>query len=490
MSVLESMRSGSDSTGMQFLMGLVVLSFIGWFAMPQGDRSAVVAVVNGKKILSTDHTRAYRQNLYQAEARYGRALTNDQQEAISEQTRQQLIEEAVVMQEAERLGIEVSYAEVLASYAESPSFQDENGIYDPNLMERYLKRNQMNIADFDERQRQALVRAKLQMLVIQGASLSDAELRQAFTESRTRVELRYVPVRASSFTDAVQPTDEEIEAFLVESDPEITARYDRDYQKLYNLPEQVDLRLIRLPLSDETPLEVQLPKANDLHAQLVAGADFGELAQANSVDPTAESGGALGLRKVSTLGSEDATAIEAVDGLGLARVVVTQNDLRIYEVVGREAPKVLAKEDVARDIAITLLQEQQAPVLAARFAEEELLPKWKELGESPTELLTAKGLTHIDSGAVPIRQQGLSFGGPPQDALDAARSGEVGAVFDEIFTDAAGTLFVAQLISRTEPDEATFEAEAESMRETALMEKREVFFRGWVDAIKAEASIR
>ena len=65
MGVMESMRSSSDSTLMQIVMVLVVLSFIGWYAVPQGDKASIVATVNGERIMDTE----YRQLSSPAKAR-------------------------------------------------------------------------------------------------------------------------------------------------------------------------------------------------------------------------------------------------------------------------------------------------------------------------------------------------------------------------------------------------------------------------------------
>ena len=112
MSVLESMRSGSDSTFMQVVLALVVVSFVFWYAVPQGEMSRVVAEVNGTKIMDTSYNRAFRNALAQSEQRYGRVLSNEERAQIGEQVRQQLIEDEVVLQESEALGIEVSDTEI------------------------------------------------------------------------------------------------------------------------------------------------------------------------------------------------------------------------------------------------------------------------------------------------------------------------------------------------------------------------------------------
>jgi hypothetical protein len=90
MSVLEQMRSGSDSTGMQFMMALVVLSFVGWYAMPTGDMTNVVAEVNGEKIMGTEWGRLYRQTERRQEVMRGGTLSDQEQKLLGDSVKQTL----------------------------------------------------------------------------------------------------------------------------------------------------------------------------------------------------------------------------------------------------------------------------------------------------------------------------------------------------------------------------------------------------------------
>src|SRR5687768_11533675 len=106
------MRSGQDSTFMQVVMALIIVAFVGLYVNPGGDRSSVVAVVNGEKILDTAYTRRYREvvRMYEAQAR--RTLSDAEQRELGQLVKQDLVDGAVILQEARRLGVEVSDSEV------------------------------------------------------------------------------------------------------------------------------------------------------------------------------------------------------------------------------------------------------------------------------------------------------------------------------------------------------------------------------------------
>jgi len=117
MSILERIRSGSDSTGMQIVLGLVLVSFVGWGFGVQGDRTATVATVNGDRINGIEFARAY--DLAERQMQQGRTepMTQDEREALREQVLQQLVRQRALVQEASAVGLEVSDAEVADAMA-------------------------------------------------------------------------------------------------------------------------------------------------------------------------------------------------------------------------------------------------------------------------------------------------------------------------------------------------------------------------------------
>jgi len=97
-------------------------------------------------------------------------------------------------------------------------------------------------------------------------------------------------------------------------------------------------------------------------------------------------------------------------------------------------------------------------------------------------------MTAIKTGEIPVRSQANNLYAPPPDLLDQARSAEVGSVIPEVY-EHLGSLWVAQLVSRVDPDEASYEAEKDTLREPVLAMKREAFYTAWVADAKARARI-
>ena len=115
-SVLEKLRTGSDSTIMQVVFAAVVISFVGWgVGNKGGSQTDTVATVNGEAITGIDFAREYRAEEQRASQRSQGGLTDDMRAELREKVTESLIRKHALAQEARRLGLEVSAAEIAQS---------------------------------------------------------------------------------------------------------------------------------------------------------------------------------------------------------------------------------------------------------------------------------------------------------------------------------------------------------------------------------------
>lgn len=488
MSFLETMRRGADSTGMQVLLALVLISFIGWTGTPQGDTTRVVATVNGERIQTTDLDRALRESLQRAEAMQGRSLSQDERMSLADDVRVGLVDQELVRQEALRLGLQVSDAEIATQLISFPAFHDREGNYSAEMHDRFLKRTQFTRDDFNERIRNQLLVDKMRTLVLLTVNVSDATVRDYWMEANTQITLDVVRVRLGAFDDDVVIDDAQREAFLKDQAARVQETYDRDFDRLYNHPEQIRMSVIRLALVEGGPTEVDLlPRANGLRAEIEGGGDFRTLAARWSEDPSAAMGGDLGLRPVVQLPLEAADAVRDLQVGQLSRVISSATDIRIYRVEERVPAKVDTLDEVRTSIVDRLIRADKVPGLAATWAESELLARWKADKAVPQDLLTAQGLAVATRGPMAATPQNPPFG-LPSDLVRAARGATVGTVLPEVYEE-RGDLYVAALTVRQEPDAAAFEVEKASLRELVLFQRRDAVYADWLDSLRAKATI-
>ena len=140
------------------------------------------------------------------------------------------------------------------------------------------------------------------------------------------------------------------------TDEAIKARYDRDYA---GKPGEEEVHARHILVEDEA-------KAKAIIAQLAAGADFAELAKANSKDPGATNGGDLGFFKKSDMLPEFADAAFALAPGQVTPVPVqTRFGWHVIKLEERRSAPAPTLEQVRDEVRQSLIQEGVTRVLTA-----------------------------------------------------------------------------------------------------------------------------
>lgn len=483
MSLLESMRSGTDSTWMQVVLAAIVVSFVFWGVGGQGDKTAAVATVNGVPIMDTDYLRRLRLS----EARLNRALSEAEEASLRQTVKQQMIEEEVLQQEAEVLGLVVSDTEVARAIFDDPAFQDDDGAFSERLYRNRLKRMGRSRADYEEGLRDDILRFKLRNLVYLGATVSEPMLKAAYVEENTHFDVQYVRLRASQFTDDVEIDLAQRESWMADHKADIEDAYKADFDRLYDLPEKVTLSTITLRLMEDGLGVAELkPRLEAVQAELAAGADFATLARTHSEDRYAVDGGANPQMALGDLSETIKGAVADLEAGQLTDVLVTDDGVTLVRLDAREPARVIELAEVEGDIADRLIRENEAPVLQASFAEK-VLAAWKESGSIPQTLLDEQGILPLTTGLVgPNDEQGLFS--PPEKMMRQAADAAEGDVLPEVYQN-DGALWVGQVTRYQAADLTLFEDEKDLVRDRVLYQRRAEFYEAWVQDAVARAKV-
>ncbi len=488
MSILERMRGGSESTLMQLLLAAVVVSFVAFYGNPAGDKGTVVAKVNGHSIPDTEFNRQYRNYERQREAGLGRPLSEAEELTLREEVKQNVIRDEVLRQEAHRLGLEVSDDEVARALLAISAFRNEQGVWDRQIYNNALKRMSFSAADYEVSLRNSLLRDKLRGLVWQAPTITDEALKDAYVEAATSIDVAYVRVTPARFTDEVDVSPEAMKTWIAENADRIKEAYDADFERLYNVPEKARLRMIRLEIrEDGVPAEDLQKRIADLQAQIAGGADMAELARRWSEDPSAANGGELDATPVAALDGGVVDAIAKLEVGQVSEVVADPGQIRIFKLEERVPARVIPLEEIQEDVAKRLRREEEAPKLAASWAEK-LLVAWKEAKEAPVDMLSEQSLQVQQTGPMPLAgAQGQM--GPPAELIADAGAAVAGDVLPKVY-EAQGTYWVGELDVRQEPDMAQFDTQKADMREQLLVLRRSRFFDGWSDDLVKQAKVQ
>ena len=331
-------------------VGIMAVSLVLFFRPNSGSTtiepaksSEVLASVGGDDITVGDFV-TQKMNIQQQFSRFGGQISLAQMGYTDERILNGLILKKLTVQEAERLGLGASEAEVKERIAKT--FSDANGkltLVDAAGkldMTKYQERVG-DVQAFERGVAEDIAREKLEAFVAASVRISEDEVREEYKRKNTTFDVTYVTVSAAKLAERIQPTDEELKAYFDKHReeynikvPQKKVRYvfidqDKSGQKAQitdqelkdefaNLkPEYkqagVKVQQIVLKVAREALDGTVKAKADELVAKARGTSGtapeeaFAELAKGNSEDPTtAKNGGRVaGIVKKSTNKTED-----------------------------------------------------------------------------------------------------------------------------------------------------------------------------------------
>jgi peptidyl-prolyl cis-trans isomerase D len=159
-----------------FLMALLALSLLGFGVEGFGSRSQNVASVGERNISANSYARALQNELRAFQSQMGQALTMEQARlfGLDQMVLEQLVNNAVLDNEAARLGISAGDTTVQREILQIGAFQGLDGSIDREAYRFALQNAGMNESEFETTIREDVARSILQLSVISGASAPDS----------------------------------------------------------------------------------------------------------------------------------------------------------------------------------------------------------------------------------------------------------------------------------------------------------------------------
>jgi peptidyl-prolyl cis-trans isomerase D len=278
----------------------------------------------------TAFAREYNTLVKQYQERSGGELTPEMIKAmhLKAMALGKLVDRALILQAAPRLGVEVSNSELRRHIESYPAFQN-NGRFDGKRYFWILSRSHISPQDFEASERRQLLISKVVADVTSLAKISDAELQELFRISTEAVNVNFLVVSPQKYLTQEKPSDAAVARFYKENtaqfrlpdrvrvkylvfatqdylqrvklDPGEVKDYLWAHEDEYSRPKEIRARqiLISLPAKPTAAQKRQaVQQVEALARQLKEGASFAQLARADSQDAaTKAKGGDLGVVK-------------------------------------------------------------------------------------------------------------------------------------------------------------------------------------------------
>jgi peptidyl-prolyl cis-trans isomerase D len=227
------MRKASSNwlgkTIMAVVMGVLIVSFGVWGIADifRGFGQSTLAKIGSTEISAEQFRQIYTDRLQQLSRQFGRPLSPDQARAfgLDRQVLQQTLAEAAMDEEARRMGLNQSDAEVLSTIYNDPNFKGLNGQFEPQRFQSVIRNFGYTEGRYIAEQRRVGLRRQIASTISAGVEPSKAMI-EALTRFQTEQRsIDYVKLDAAQ-AGTIEPPS-----------PEALAAYFEDHKVQFRAPE-------------------------------------------------------------------------------------------------------------------------------------------------------------------------------------------------------------------------------------------------------------
>jgi peptidyl-prolyl cis-trans isomerase D len=319
---MRKMRSSA-----KWVMLILSMAFVGWLVFDwvqsrggnlSSEINPVVGEVGGQEIRYSDWN-VYLQNQLQVARAQRGSLTEEDVRVVREQAWSELVSQALLQSELERLNIGVSDEEIRQAFLTQPppeflthpAFQTE-GRFDIQKYQRFFadpSTDETMLLQIESYYRTVLPRNKLQSVIQEGIYVSEEEAWRFFRDTNETVRVRFVTLDPS----AAVP-----DSLVIVSASEVRDYYDANEEE-FERPATARVNMLSLALRPTmADTAAAFSRADSLRQRILDGEEFADVARLESGDSiSAERGGDVGRLTRDAL---DATLADAAFSLAVGAV--------------------------------------------------------------------------------------------------------------------------------------------------------------------------
>lgn len=392
--MLDFMRKRKRSWVVLLFIGVISLVFALYFGAGSLTAPAIetVAKVNGEPISTRELETRYRRVVETYQDLFQGKMTREAIEDLNLRSGllHQLIQRYLLLQEARRLGLEVTDEELIDTITRNRAFQINNR-FDSKLYLRILRSRRLTPGQFEKEQREELTIQRLTDIIQDSVHVTEAELRDQYRLARERINLHFIRLSAKDFLPEANVTGDEIKdtyernreamrkparvqvnymaypfahfsSRIQVKQEEIEEFYNINRDTRFSQPKAVRLRHIFFPLPPGGDLAKQGEKlrlkAEGVLREAREGKDFAQLAKEHSDDPSAAQGGDAGFFTRGKLLPPLETAAFALKKGEISKVVESSLGFHILKADEIREEKTKSLKEAEEEIIKAIKQER------------------------------------------------------------------------------------------------------------------------------------
>jgi peptidyl-prolyl cis-trans isomerase D len=317
---------------------------------------------------------------------------------IERQVGQQLVQQKILLAEAEKLGISASDDDVIQFLHQGQfgQFLYPNGqfIGTESYTNFIAQQFNMSVTEFEQELKDQILVRRLQALITAGVTVSDKEVRDAYRTENIKIKFDYAVISADDLRKTINPSDSDLSAFFTKNAaryatavpeqrkityfaftpnempggaPQVSQQEIQQYFKAhaseYQIPEQARSRHILIKVASGADAKTDAAakaKAEGLLKQIQGGANFADLAKKNSDDPgSKDKGGELGFAHRGMMVPEFDNAL-FTQKIGETKIVKSSFGYHLVQVEERQDAHTQSLSEVLPTIQATLFRQRAA----------------------------------------------------------------------------------------------------------------------------------
>jgi peptidyl-prolyl cis-trans isomerase D len=233
--MLDVLRRNAGSWAIKIILGFIAITFVWWGVGTYSERERDVAATVGEETISMRDLAEAADGLSKAYRDvYGGSFTPEMAKALNfrKQALDSLMQRAILLAEARKLGLTASDAEVQREIASTPAFQ-VNGQFSEERYQSLLTYNRIPTANYEASKRREITLKKMEGLLAADALVPESEARDLFNLGYRKVRLLVVHADPEKMKGVPPPTEGEISASYAQA------------RESYRIPARVKLLVAR-----------------------------------------------------------------------------------------------------------------------------------------------------------------------------------------------------------------------------------------------------